>query len=175
MRKLIISMSLGLAVASPAGAFTNEPDGFGSLKFGASAAAAKTAFPAITHKGTEEFLSLYELHDQSVFGLKPCALALRFVDDQLYEIQFACEQRDRVVRTLRKRFGEPTQDKAGSSVWLGERATVGVNQAGLFSFSDRRRAQIANQKLLGYLVRSQARATASSAAPTPAATVPPQP
>ena len=175
MRKLITSMFLIFAVSSPAGAFTNEPDGFGALKFGASSATAKATFPDIKHKGTEDFLSLYELPGQAVLGLKPCALELRFVDDQLYEIQFACEPRDKVARALRKRFGEPTQEKAEGSVWLSERSTVGLNPAGLFSFSDRRRAQIANQKLLGYLVRSQARATASSAAPTPAATVPPQP
>jgi len=175
MRKFIILMCLGLAVPSSAGAFTNEPDGFGAVKFGASAAAAKAAFPDITHKGTETFLSLYELRDQTVFGLQPCALELRFADDQLYEIQFACEPRDKVAATLRTQFGEPSQVKAGSSVWMSERRTVGVNPAGLFSFSDRNRAQTANQKLLRYIIESQARATVSPTAPTPAATVRRQP
>ena len=125
MRKFFISMSLCLAVARAASAFPNEPDGFGTLKFGASAAAAKAAFPAITHKGAEAFLLMYELQGQSVFGLKPCALELRFVDDQLYEVQCACEPRNKVAATLRKRFGEPTQEKADGTRWIGERGTVG--------------------------------------------------
>jgi len=154
------------SVAHGARAMSNEPTGFGPVPFGASAATVQKAFPTLQSKGTEQFLSLYELRDQKVLGLKPCLLQLRFVDDQLYEIQFTCEPRARVPAALQKAFGEPTETAPTGTSWLGEKRTVGLNPAsGVFVFTDRARGQIAHQKLLRYILSRPAQP-----APSPAAT-----
>ncbi len=157
MRKLIISMSSWPRCGQPGRRIHQRAGRFRGAEVRGVVGGREGRIPGDHAKGTEDFLSLYELQGQSVLGLKPCALELRFVDDQLYEIQFACEPRARWPAALRKRFGEPTQEKAEGLVWMGERATVGVNQAGLFSFSDRRRAQIASQKLLCYIIGARRR------------------
>lgn len=157
-------------------AFSNEPDGFGPLRFGGPPSEAQRAFPNLKDKGAEQFLAFYEIENQTVFGLKPCNLELSFVDGQLYRIQFTCRSSPaKVAATLEKRFGEPTQRKPDATLWLGEQRTIGLNPAsGVFAFTDRVRGQVANQKLMRYIAESQARATVNPAAPTPAAGVPPQ-
>ena len=152
-------------------AFNNEPQGFGPLRFGMSAAAAKQALPEIKSKGSEEFLALYELENQSVLGLHPCHVDLRFIDDQLYEVGFRCEPKDKVVRTLEKHFGAPVQQGPGGTVWLSEKRSVTLSpKSTAFSYTDRQLSTVAQQKLLGYVLRQQARAQATAAAPSPAPT-----
>jgi hypothetical protein len=149
-------------------AMPNEPGGFGRLRFGASAAAAQQAFPQIKLKGTEQFLALYELGNQSMLGLRPCKLDLRFVDDRLYEIQFACEPRDKVLRALRKQYGAPTQQEGAATSWLGEKRTVVFSpRSAAFTFTDRALGQVANQKLLRYILTRQAQGQPIAPSPQP--------
>jgi hypothetical protein len=160
---LLILMTSRTVVAMP-----NEPGGFGSLRFGSSVSAAQQAFPQIKLKGTEQFLTLYELGNQSMLGLRPCNLELRFVDDRLYEIQFACEPRDKVLQALRQAYGEPTQQQEAATSWLGEKRTVTFNpRSSAFTFTDRALAQVANQKLLRYILTRQASSQPTAPAPQP--------
>jgi hypothetical protein len=171
MRRVVLAGALLAVGAQIAFAFEHEPRGFGPLRFGMSVAAAKRALPAIKSKGSEEFLALYELENQSVLGLHACHVELRFIDDQLYEVEFRCEPKDKVVRALEKHFGAPVQQRPGATLWLSEKRSVALNpQSKVFSYSDRPLSAVAQQKLLRYVLRQQAKAQATAAVPSPAPT-----
>ena len=115
-----------LMAARTAVGFTNEPAGLGALRFGMTSAEVQRIHPTLRDKGKEDFLALFELQGQNVFGLEPCTLDLRFVDDELYEIQAVCDAPARKVGTaLEKRFGEPSQRRPEGTRWLGEHTFVG--------------------------------------------------
>ena len=171
MKGVALVAALVVIGAQIAFAFNNEPQGFGPLRFGMSAAAAKQALPEIKSKGSEEFLALYELENQSVLGLHPCHVDLRFIDDKLYELGFRCEPKDKVVAALEKHFGPPVQHGPSGTAWLSEKRSVVVNpQSKVFSYTDRALGTVAQQKLFGYLIRQRAQAQASAAVPSPAPT-----
>ena len=167
MRLLIVlALCLGLGAAT-AQAFSNEPSGFGPLRFGMSAAAVEKALPAVKRKGTEEFLTISTAENQSVLGLKPCHVELNFVDDKLYEISFRCEPKNKVAAKLEKQFGAPNQHGPGATVWLSEARTVTLNpQSTVFTFADRPLSIVAQRKLLTYVLTHQAQAQ-PTAAPSP--------
>jgi hypothetical protein len=175
MKGVALGGALVVIGAQIAFAFNNEPQGFGPLRFGMSAAAAKQALPDIKLKGSEEFLAFYELGNQSVLGLHPCHVELRFIDDRLYEFGFRCEPKDKVAAALEKHFGAPVQQGAGGTVWLSEKRSVALNpQSKMFSYTDRPLSTVAQQRLFGYLIRqraqAQAHAQATAAVPSPAPT-----
>jgi hypothetical protein len=159
-------------LSSRALAFPNEPNGFGKAEFGMSAADVKKAFPDLQSKGTQDFLALYQLENQSVLGLKPCSVNLRFADDKLYEIQFTCEQKDQVIPTLKKQFGEPTQEQTHATFWLSKTRSVALNpQSKIFGFVDRQINDVVQQKLFAYLLQHQGQSRVTPGAPaTPAPT-----
>jgi hypothetical protein len=172
MKGVAFAAALIVFGAQIAFAFNNEPQGFGPLRFGMSAAAAKQALPEIKSKGSEEFLALYELENQSVLGLHPCHVELQFIDDRLYEVGFRCEPKDKVVPALEKHFGAPVQHGPGGTVWLSEKRSVVLNpQSKAFSYSDRPLSIVAQRKLFGYVLRqraqAQAHAQATAAVPSP--------
>lgn len=134
----------------------NEPQGFGPVRFGDSVAVVKRAFPDISHKGTEEFLALYESHAQAVLGLKPCTVELRLVEDRLYEVHFDCQPREGVLAALQRQFGEPTKESETAVVWLGETSSIVLNpRSGQFAFSDRKLSGVAQKLLLRYTLTHQ--------------------
>jgi hypothetical protein len=170
MRPLItLALFLMLLGEGAEAAFPNEPDGFGPLHFGASPEALEKAFPEARRRGKEEFLTIYDLDGQSVLGLKPCSVQFLFVDDKFYEAGFRCEPKDKVASALEKRFGPPVQHRAGETGWLSEKHSVAFNpESGGFSYTDRPLGNVAQQKLLGYVLRHQAQAQATAAAvPSP--------
>ncbi|HVO22533.1 MAG TPA: hypothetical protein VMW56_02780 [Candidatus Margulisiibacteriota bacterium] len=172
MRPLIALVLLLMLLGEGAqAAFPNEPEGFGPLRFGASTAALEKAFPKAKRRGQEEFLTIYDLEGQSVLGLKPCTVELRFVDDKFYQVLFSCEPKDKVARALEKRFGPAVQHKPDETVWLSETHWVSFSpQAKSFSYTDRSLGSLAQKKLLGYVLRQRAQAQATAAVPTPGPT-----
>ncbi len=152
-------------------AFPNEPDGFGPLHFGSSPEALEKAFPKAKRRGKEEFLTIYDLDGQSVLGLKPCSVELRFVDEKFYQAVFLCEPKDKVAAVLEKRFGPAVQHGPDETVWLSEKHQVAFSpQSKGFSYTDRPLGIVAQQKLLGYVLRKQAQAQATAAVPSPVPT-----
>lgn len=174
MRILVFvgALAASLALASRVGfAFSNEPNGFGGAKFGMSPDAVKQVFPTLQSKGAEDFLAFYQLENQSVLGLKACRVDLRFVDQELYEIQFHCEPKERVLATLKKEFGEPTEEKPGEVFWFSRTRAVSLNpRSTAFGFVDRERNDLVQHKLMQYMLRQQMQSRTTpgvSATPVP--------
>ena len=168
----LVAVSLAVhASAEVAVAFPNEPHGFGPLRFGMSVAAVKKHYPAVRPKTADTFLAFYDLENQSVLGLKPCNLEMRFVDDKLYDIQFQCEPRTKVPETLKRRFGEAYQVGPAGTFWIGSTSSVGLNaRSNVFAFTHRALNDVVQQKMLHYLATQSAPRQSPGVAPAPAPT-----
>ena len=149
-----------LLAASAALAFPNEPRGFGDARFGMSQAEVKKIFPAMTSVGSGPAaglpLAFFDLRDQSVLGLGPCALQLRFASDQLYEITFDCGRDEKVIRVLREHYGPPVQETPHGTFWIGQKGGITLNpRARTFAFVDMALNRKVNAALLATAIKNQ--------------------
>lgn len=179
---VLVSVTLPPVVSAAADKFV-EPTGFGKAKFGMSVAEVHKLYPKMQPtKGTEEAMKkggqlvlIYDLEDQSVGPLKPCAANLRFFNDELYEVQFHCPDRVKVGQYLQKTYGEPTRTTEKAVFWMGKHNAVSLApKTGAFGFSNLVRTQALQSILLNYLGKTAAQggeapaAGASGTSPTPA-------
>jgi hypothetical protein len=147
--------------AATALAFPNEPRGFGEARFGMSQAAVKKIFPGMKPAGSGPAAGLpmafFDLRDQSVHGLGPCALQLRFASDQLYEITFDCGRDDKVIAVLREQYGPPVQETPNGTFWIGQQGGITLNpRAKTFAFVDMALNRKVNAALLATAIKNQA-------------------
>ena len=159
-------------------AFPNEPQGFGKARFGMTVAEVKKIYPAMKAVGnpTPEvaaLLAVYSLEGQSVYGLKPCVVTFQFNPERLHHVAFNCGKDMRVITTLEKRFGEPTQGMPNNAFWIGDSTTVSLNtKSRNFAIMDKKLNDEFQERLRQYVATHAVinGTPAAESGPTPPAT-----
>ncbi|MFI5394449.1 MAG: PKD domain-containing protein [Candidatus Binatia bacterium] len=182
---LAVGVMLAVAAHTPARAF-EEPDGFGAAKFGMRIAQVREVYPKLravprpAPKPDDPKLALpltsATLDEQTVGPLTKCQVEFRFFRNELYEIQFACPEKDKIGPYLTSRFGESRPGGWSSLLWKGTVVSVTyAPAAGAFAFGHMKRTQQEAEAAMAYArefpqtppaappVRAQ-----SAAQPTPA-------
>ena len=144
-----------------------EPEGYGKVKFGMSLAEVKAAYPEARQMGGEphndegqhaprwDFL---ELEGAKIEELGKCGLDFRFFQNELYEVQFRCPDRDKNLDYLQHKFGTPNRTSDKAWMWIGEKAAVTCNHhSGVFLFGDLKRSQLMQASLLKLMAKERAK------------------
>src|ERR1041385_6731935 len=171
MSSAVLLLGGVLAASTARAAEHREPDGFGKAKFGMSLVEIQKAYPPLrdasgppaTLKPGEKpppfTLRIFELLDHPVGPLKHCRLEFRFLtaiqfpNTELYEIQFHCPQKDKIVEYLQDQYGPPTKATKEGLEWSGEKAVITeVPATGAFMFGDKKRSTLMQLSLLHYLM-----------------------
>jgi hypothetical protein len=158
--------------ALPAGAF-DEPDGFGKAKFGMNEVQLKALFPEakeITPPPGEKAPAFGPkallLENYSVGPLKNCRVELRLFQNQFYETQCACPDKEKVAEYLKKTYGTATTMSPTNLIWTGEKTGISYLVGnGAFAIDDLARSKSLSLSLLGMVLMKQA---TPEAAPAPA-------
>jgi hypothetical protein len=178
LTRLILTVLL-LVRAGLAMGFPNEPNGFGKAHLGMTVDQVKKALPQMEAKrlppeGGPALLAIYKADNQSIYGLKPCAVDLFFDPQRLYQISFDCGRSEKVVAALQKKFGDPSQMAPGAAFWQGQHTTVSLNvKVRTFAFFDQALNSDVQKRLSAYVMAHQGQAgttPAAQAEPPPAAT-----
>ena len=180
-----VALIMVLASAAHADKPFPEPEGFGKATFGMTEAQLQAAYPkakkvrggatpAPGQPVAPFTLAFYDLDDQRVGSLQHCHVEFRFFQEELYEIQFRCPDKEQVTKYLKKRFGPPTQMQQSQFLWVGTSASVThISSGGVFAFGDMQRTREQTTALMSFLAEVQAASATASAAP--AAPTPPPP
>jgi len=158
--------------------FPNEPSGFGKARLGMTLDEVKKALPQMTAKrlppeGGPALLAIYKVDNQSIYGLKPCAVDLFFDPQRLYQISFDCGRDEKVVVAVQKKFGDPSQITPNAAFWYGAHTNVTLNvKVRTFAFIDRALESDVQNRLRAYVMAHQGPAgtPAAQAEPTSAPT-----
>ena len=180
--RVVISLALvpvlvQLLGGRPAVAFPNEPRGFGEVRLGMSVEQVRKILPhmkaaSTADPGSVPLVAFYSIGGQTLYGLKPCDVGLRFDPEKLYEITFDCGRSAKIVDVLEKEFGEPAVASPRGAFWMGERTVVTLNpKARTFAFVDHTLNQAVRARILQYTMQHPPNA---GAAATPGAPPPPE-
>ena len=152
-RRAVLALALWLATAAAAPPQA-LPEGFGALKFGSTVAQATAAIPSLQPMGPATPaagampIAYYRAENQSFEDLKPCVATLGFAADHFYEVRLDCGRSEAVAKTLRARFGAPTED-AQFDVWQDDRRTISLNRNVMtFAVADRALTQAVHEMII---------------------------
>ena len=153
-RQWVAAAALGVCLVGGAGASSAQDlvPGWGKARWGMSTGEVRALYPDLVapepkpNAKTDPDLKLetHRLLNQSFGILEGCDLKLRFLNEELWEILFACKAYEPadVRRLLEERYGYPQQNDPRQAVWRGETTRVSLNpRSGWFSISDIERGQ----------------------------------
>jgi hypothetical protein len=165
-----------LAALAPAVLAFDEPDGFGKAKFGMNAVQVKTLFPGgkdVVPTGPDKPPPIapkaYVLENQSIGPLKNCRVELRFFNDEFYEAQCACPDKEKVAEYLKKTYGTASTNSPTNLLWTGNKTGISYLVGnGVFAIDDLGRSKTLTMSLLTYvLMKGGTPGTAPGAQATP--------
>ena len=140
-------LGLRLLAVPPVGAFENEPDGLGPVRFGMSVQEVQGLVPGLERMtpvptaSLEEpvVLEVFQRTGESVLGLEGCTVRYYFANDRLYQLAFDCApSAELLFPLLKETFGPATQELDGNIYWLSLRRAVALNpRTRVFTFVDR--------------------------------------
>jgi hypothetical protein len=160
MKYVIGAVAVLLVALLPSGASAfEEPTGFGKARFGTTPEELLKQYPSASlvarpspAAGAGSFnLVSYRLEEQRVGPLEKCRIEFRFSGArlELYEIQFACPQKEEVSRYLTATFGMPSKTTESTLIWQGSRVAIShVPKGGVFSYGDIERSKAMQASLI---------------------------